>query len=75
MNDTLLGVKGSYYFTEKSLGESSVKIPVEDMNNVEVSSFDPLTTAIVIGTVGLFLLVVALTINFSPDIHLDLTGL
>ena len=74
-NDTLIGAKGIFYVTKSTPRESSVRIPVEKMKSVEVSSFDPLTTTLVVGTAGLVLLIVALTIDFSPDIDLDLTGL
>jgi hypothetical protein len=72
VDDTLVGANGNFNITETTPVESSVKIPVEDMNLVEVSSFDPLTTTlVVVGTVGLFLLVVALTIDISPGISLN----
>jgi hypothetical protein len=71
-NDTLIGAKGNFYITESTPRESSVRIPVEEMKSVEVSSFDPLTTTlVVVGTVGLVFLIAVLTIDISPGISLN----
>ena len=69
VNDTLLGTSGNKYLNEISEGEPPVKIPVNEMESIEVSNFDPLTTTLVVaGTVGLVFLIAALTIDISPGI-------
>lgn len=59
VNDTLIGSERNILLNKNAINESSVKIPVDDMNLVEVEEVDRLKTTLVIvgGAVVLFMVI------------------
>jgi hypothetical protein len=62
VNDTLIGTKGNFLPDKSALNESSIKVPVEEMQLVEVTSTDAgKTITLIVGVAAVLYLVITLT--------------